>query len=283
MEHIAEISSLTDPHFLRENKNSFIPDTDPPLSKIETINALSELSIGSSQEIKNPDRKTYLKLGFGKPLFTRADRHYVDPPLSNQDIGLISFVPCNDAKPNKYGVYGFAKIRGTFANVDESDQRALELIQKHDSVHKIYHVKVGTPFPIVHPKISSHYAASVNEIDVKADAKNEISRFVKTAGEEDKKIMEELKEREKQLKEDVSKTPEQKLNELTPLDKYIYARKRLSDNLFVFEEHRKKLHDVKKVILQAELEANSLEETNPEVINQYKEKYEKSSKRSRNR
>ncbi len=39
MEHIAEISSLTDPHFLRENKNSFIPDTDPPLSKIETINA----------------------------------------------------------------------------------------------------------------------------------------------------------------------------------------------------------------------------------------------------
>ncbi len=85
-------------------------------------------------------------------MFTRADRHYVDPPLSNQDIGLISFVPCNDAKPNKYGVYGFAKIRGTFANVDESDQRALELIQKHDSVHKIYHVKVGTPFPIVHPK-----------------------------------------------------------------------------------------------------------------------------------
>ncbi len=35
--------------------------------------------------------------------------------------------------------------------------------------------------------------------------------LLKTAGEEDKKIMEELKEREKQLKEDVSKTPEQKL------------------------------------------------------------------------
>ncbi len=29
MEHIAEISSLTDPHFLRENKNSFIPDDRP--------------------------------------------------------------------------------------------------------------------------------------------------------------------------------------------------------------------------------------------------------------
>ncbi len=39
---------------------------------------------------------------------------------------------------------------------------------------KFIHVKVGTPFPIVHPKISSHYAASVNEIDVKADATNEI-------------------------------------------------------------------------------------------------------------
>ncbi len=45
MEHIAEISSLTDPHFLRENKIHLFPDTDHPLSKIETINALSELSM----------------------------------------------------------------------------------------------------------------------------------------------------------------------------------------------------------------------------------------------
>ncbi len=99
----------------------------------------------------------------------------------------------------------------------------------------------------MHPKISSHYAASVNEIDVKADAKNEISRFVKTAGEEDKKIMEELKEREKQLKEDVSKTPEQKLNELTPLDKYIYARKRLSDNLLYLKNIEKNYMMSKKL------------------------------------
>ncbi len=61
----------------------------------------------------------------------RADRHYVDPPLSNQDIGLISFVPCNDAKPNKYGVYGFAKIRGTFANVDESRSKSIRTYIKN--------------------------------------------------------------------------------------------------------------------------------------------------------
>ncbi len=84
------------------------------------------MSIGSSQEIKNPDRKTYLKLGFGKPLFTRADRHYVDPPLSNQDIGLISFVPCNDAKPNKYGVYGFELRLQMWMNQIKS----IRLIQK---------------------------------------------------------------------------------------------------------------------------------------------------------
>ncbi len=34
----------------------------------------------------------------------------------------------------------------------------------------------------------------------------------------------------------------------------------------------------KKLYFRPELEANSLEETNPEVINQYKEKYEKAAK-----
>ncbi len=72
--------------------------------------------------------------------------------------------------------------------------------------------------------------------------------------------MEELKEREKQLKEDVSKRQNKKLNELTPLDKYIYARKKTSDNLFVFENIEKNYMMSKKLYFKAELEANSLEE-----------------------
>jgi gas vesicle protein len=283
MEQIYEVSSLTDPNDLVKNGSGpFIPDSSPPLSKEETVLAISELSIGSKM-VKPTEESSMLakKFGFGKaPLFTKADRHFVDPALSNQDIALFSFVPCADAKPNKYGVYGFAKIRGTFANIEQSDQRAAELIQKHDSIHKIYHVKVGTPFPVVLPKVSQTFAASVKDVNVKGDAKNEISRFVKDVGEEDKKVMEELKDRERQLREDVAKSPEQKAAELTPLDSYIYARKRMSDNLFVFEEHRKKLHDVKAVILQAQAEANALEESNPDVLNEYKDKYDKASKES---
>jgi hypothetical protein len=274
-----QISSLTDPNYIYENKlDPFISDTHPALSKDETLNAISELSIGS-KFLKSKHISVADKFGFGTaPLFTRADRHFVDPPLTGQDIALFSFVPCEDAKPNKYGIYGFAKIRGTFQNVEESDQRASELIQKHDSVHKIYHMKVGTPFPVLNPEISSKFAASVNEINIKGNAKNEISKFVKKAGEEDKKIMEELKDRERQLREDVAKTPEEKAEEMTPLESYIFARKKMSDNLFVFVEHRKKLHDVKKVILQAEKDAEILEKSNPEVLKEYKEKYDKASK-----
>lgn len=276
------ISSLSDPGYLRQINTSFIADTDPPLTKKESIAAISELSIGTNMVEGSEEAKIVAKkFGFGdKPLFTASDRHYVDPPLSGQDIGLFSFVPCKDAKPNRYGVYGYAKIRGSFQNADECDHRAAEIIQRHDSVHKIYHVKIGSPFPVVHPKVSEYYAADVNEINVKGDAQSEISKFVKSAGQEDKKIMEEIKGRERQLREEVSKTPEQKTEELTPLDKYIFARKRLSDNLFVFVEHRKKLHDVKKVILKAEAEANELEASNPEVLNDYKEKYDKASKES---
>lgn len=264
-----QISSLTEP----SEEYSFIPDADPPLTKDETISAISELSVGTKLYFK--------KLGFGnQPLFTKADRHYVDPVVSGQDIALFSFVPCKDAKPNKYGVYGFAKIRGSFVSIDESDKKATELIQKHDSVHKIFHVKVGAPFPVANPAVSSAFAESVKEVDVKADAKDEISRFVKEASEKDKKVMMEIKERERQLREDVAKSPEQKKSEMTALDRYIFARKKISDNLFVFVEHRKKLHDVKKIILQAEIEANEIEQESPEVLSQFIQKYKKACEES---
>jgi hypothetical protein len=184
---------------------------------------------------------------------------------------LISFVPCADAIPNKDGIYGFCKVRGTFANIHEADQRAIELIQKVDSVHKILTVKNGSPFPIINPKNSTKFSESVTKVDVKACAKDEISRFVKMSSEEDKKVMEELKEREKQLREDVARSPEE--NECSILDKYIFARKKVSDNLFVFVEHRRKLQDMKKIIQKAQEEADEIEKSNPEVLDEYKEKY----------
>jgi hypothetical protein len=250
-------NSLTPP---TDRTSVFVPSNTPPLNANESVEAFKELSIAQ------------------KPLFTRADRRYVDPLIKGQEIALISFVPSENAVADKHGVFGFAKIRGVFENEEKAQHRAMELIQQVDSHNKIYHVKVGSPFPIVRPSDSEKFSSDVDEVDLRAEAKNCISKFVRQAGEEDQKKMEELQERERQLREDVSKTPEQHEAEKTPLDKYIFARKKLSDNLYVFTEHRNKLHEVKAVIIKAEKEAEDIAEQFPNVLDEYKEKFDKVSK-----
>lgn len=250
-------NSLTAP---TDRTSVFVPSNASPLDSSESVEAFKELSVAQ------------------KPLFTRADRRYVDPSINGQKIGLISFVPSEGATPDKHGVFGFAKMRGVFENEEKAQHKAMELIQQVDSHNKIYHVEIGSPFPIVDPSESEKFSSDVDEVDLRAEAKNCISKFVRKSGEEDQKKMEELQERERQLREDVSKTPEQHEAERTPLDKYIFARKKLSDNLYVFTEHRNKLHEVKAVIEKAEKEADGIAEEFPSVLDEYKEKFDKVSK-----
>jgi len=207
-------------------------------------------------------------------LFAHANRKYVDPSIHNQTIGLVSFIPHPDAVPNKDGIFGFAKVRGVYGNEEDANQKAIELIKEVDSLNKIMHVRVGYPFPIMVPTETAKFVSDVNEVDIQCEAQKTISTFVRDATEKDKKEIEYIKERERQLLEDVAKTPEQRKAELDPLDDYIFKRKKLSDNLFVFVEHRKKLQEIKKVILQAKAECDQLEASNPEVLDAYCAKYE---------
>jgi len=231
----------------------FIPDIDPPLDKQSTINALKELSITSPT------------------LFKKSERKYVDPCIEGQLISLFSFMPSANARPDEHGIYGFAKIRGSFPNEEQAQQKAISIIQQVDSVNKIYHVKTGMPFPIC---TSSDFSAQIDNVDLTANSKETISNLVRKAGDEDLKKIQEIRERELQLKADVSKTAEQHQAELTPLDKYIFSRKKLSDNLYVFVEHKKKLAEIKKVILAAQTESDEIEKNYPNVLSEYRIKYE---------
>jgi ribosomal protein L29 len=248
--------SLTNPFI---DKEQFIPDNDPPLDKESTMAATNELSK------KPPD------------LFKKSERRYVDPPIPDQQISLFSFMPSKDAKPDKHGIYGFAKIRGTYANEEQAQQRAIYIIQQVDSVNKIFHVKTGMPFPV---STRSDFSCKIDNVDLTANAKETISNLVRQAGDEDKKQIQEIRDRELQLKADVSKTSEQHKAELTPLDKYIFARKKLSDNLYVFVEHKKQLACIKTVICDAQKESEMIENEYPYVLDEYKEKYEQAARES---
>ena len=240
-------SSLTAPED-RDKENRWRPEQgQPPLSNEETVEAIKELNITSFV-----DR------------FPKVDRTFADPPVNMQNYGLFSFIPAKGSSPNENGVYGYAKIRGSYQSELEASQRAEYLIRNVDSYHKIYHTYVGRPFPLTE---SSSYSADVSEVDIKKDMTKNISHSIKDKKEDELKEIREIQQREKNLIE------ESKREEVDPYDEYITQRVKKAQLVFTYLEHQKKMEEVKGIIIKTRKIIAEMDETYPTFNESYYEKY----------
>lgn len=242
-------SSLTAPSD-RDRTNKWKPEQDiPPLTRQQTTEAAKELS-----------DSTFIQK------FPRVDRTYADPPIPLQSIGLISFVPAKGATPNEKGIYGFAKLRGNYGSLIESNQRAEQLIREVDSYHKIYHTYVGRPFPFTE---SSDYSAETEEIDIRKETTKAMSNSVKEKKKEERDQIRDIKQREEALLE------ESKQEDEDPYDHYITLRVKKAQLSWTYLEHQKKMAEVKEIILKTREEIAKMDEETPEFKDKYYEKYMK--------
>ena len=240
-------NSLTAPED-RDRENRWRPDQGAPQLTNEEVNsALKELNNNSFTA-----------------KFPRVDRTYADPPPPLQSIGLLSFVPAKGAKPNKSGVYGFAKLRGNYATEQEADQRAEFLIRNVDSYHQIYHTYVGRPFPMT---ASSNYSADTNEIDIRKEMTESISNDVKQKKQDELKTVQEIKKREEELLADTKK------EEVDPYDEYITLRVKKAQLSWTYLEHVNKIKEIKDIIMRTRKEIEKLEEDNSDYKEKYYDKY----------
>lgn len=237
-------SALTAPS-ARDRQNKWRPDnTTTPLSKEELTEALEDLTVKP---------KKY-------PVFERV---YIDPPLPMQNIALVSFVPSQGASPDKDGFYGMAKVRGVFNTVNEADQRARDLIQNVDSYHKIFFARVGQPFPFT---TSSEHSAESSEVDVKNKGKQIISEDVKQKRKEEQEEIREIKQREENLKQDVSKDQD-------PLDRYTTLQVKRAQVSWTYLETQKKMEEMKKIIIKTRGEIAEMDEESDTYLKQFYQKY----------
>lgn len=240
-------NSLTAPED-RDRENRWRPEQGAPQLTNEEVNsALKELNNNSFTA-----------------KFPRVDRTYADPPPPLQSIGLLSFVPAKGAKPNKSGVYGFAKLRGNYATEQEADQRAEFLIRNVDSYHQIYHTYVGRPFPMT---ASSNYSADTNEIDIRKEMTESISNDVKQKKQDELKTVQEIKKREEELLADTKK------EEVDPYDEYITLRVKKAQLSWTYLEHVNKIKEIKDIIMRTRKEIEKLEEDNSDYKEKYYDKY----------
>lgn len=256
-------SSLTDPSD-RDMVNRWRPEQSvPPLTDSETVEAMKVLNITDFT------RK-----------FPSVDRTYADPPVPLQNIALLSFIPAKGATPNEHGVFGFAKVRGSYSTPFEADQRAEYLIRNVDSYHHLYHLYVGRPFPITS---SSKYSAETAEIDIRKETTKVISENIKEIKNKEQQTINEMKEREEAMLSESDKA--RKDDGVSPpnvdaYEEYITLCVKKAQLSWTFLEHLKKLSEVREIILKTRASLKKLDDENPEFKEKYFEKYMEARKKS---
>ena len=222
----------------------------PPLTNDEVVAAVSENSAVD-----------YIKK------FPRIDRIFADPVITNQMIGLVSFVPAKGAKPNDKGIYGFAKLRGNYMTEEDANTRAETLIRDIDSANIIYHTYVGRPFPLTN---SRKYAAETSEVDIRRDTTEAVSSKIKEQKADDQKKAEEMKDRQQELMDDVSgNRPQEDID----LDEYITLNVKKAQLSWTYLEHLKKLREVRDLIIKTRTEVVEADKVHPDFRDSFFDKY----------
>jgi hypothetical protein len=240
-------SSITTPQD-RDIVNRWKPDQFvQPLTGDEMQNALKEVNNTSFTD-----------------KFPRVDRTYADPAIALQHISLFSFMPAKGATPNDAGIFGFAKIRGTFSTELEANQRAEYLIKSVDSYNQIFHTYTGRPFPIT---VESKYSAETTEVDIRKEMAKTVSQNIKNKKDDEYKTMQEIKEKEEALLEDT------KNDEVDPYEDYITQRVKCAQLSFTYLEHQKKMAEIKEIVIKTRERIKLLDEEFPDYQNTYYQKY----------
>lgn len=240
-------NSLTTPSDRDPSRNYQPNQGHPPLSEEDVVEAVKVLNNNSF--VKN---------------FLNVERRYADPLDPMQKIGLISFVPAKGAKPNEHGIYGFAKLRGNYPTDNEADERAEFLIRNVDSYHRIYHAYVGRPFPIT---TSPDFSGERREIDIRKSMVDSVSASIRGKKDEERKEIQEIEAREKQLLEDTKKEEED------PTDHYTTLRVKKAQITWTYLETQKKLDDMKNIIIKTRNQIEEMEKENDSYSKNYFEKY----------
>lgn len=248
-------NSLTSPLDRDKTIKYPVQTNEPPLENNELKNAISDLC-----------DSTYIT-----KFYKKLDRRYCDPLIKNQLYGLISFVPSKGAQPDKQGVYGFAKIRGNYNTLQESEKRAHYLVREVDSYHKIYTAAVGRPFPLT---ISSNYSQEVDEVDIKKTMTESISNAVKRIKKQETKSIEEIKEKEKRLQEEVDK------ENTDPFERYTTMQVKKAQLTWSYDKTYRKMIGMQKSILATRKELEDYDKEYPDFKNKHYEHYLEARKKS---
>lgn len=204
----------------------------------------------------------FLKLSFPKVVRTRKD-----PSIAQQNYYVMTFVPSKGARPDADGCFGVMKQRGNFPTPKEAEEWCEVLIRGTDSYNENVIGYVGCDFPLT---MDPKYCLSTKEVDVRTKMDTVARDSIRSQRENDKKEMEEIQDRRRQLLADTS---EEKETAIDDLDYYVTLRVKRANIRMMQEECTKKMKECAKILTKTTSEINKMDEDHPQFVKEYTAKY----------
>lgn len=159
-------------------------------------------------------------------------------------------------------IMGIAKVRGVFSNEKDAEDYSESLIRNQDPLNSVFTVYMGKPFPIT----TTGYSVDYSEVDLSKAVADVAQDHINAKKKQEQQDMQDIKEREKRLREDVTETPDD-------FDVYIQNRVKLAHLRYQVDLHNEKIAECDKLIQNCVNWLLKQKEANPTFEENYFEKY----------
>ena len=239
--------------------NSLSSKYDRSQMKNESLNQ----SFSEYEELTGADLSAAKK---DKCLYYKArETVYADPPHKNQLFALFSWQPSSGCTPDKNGVYGMLKIRGTYEDENEMNKRAEYLVAHCDSFNRIYHAKNGVPVPLT---LKDEYSKEIKFVRQREEDNDIIHSSVEDDKKRDEDIQKELDSRVDKIKQE-----EKEGTVVESIDEYIQAKVKIAFNMNAIDTLKNQLGQSQNILRKASKLVQELEEANPEFQEQFMDRF----------
>lgn len=207
--------------------------------------------------------------------FPRERKFRVDPLISGQSVGIISFIPSPNARPDKDGCFGVVKLRGNFSNQMDAERYGAMLMRKYDSFAEYDLVRVGQEFPLMVD--NTVYTAETREINIKAIVDDISLSYIRKKKEQERNERQEVEERARRL---INSNTEEEKEETgaDDLEYYTMLRTKKANAQHVIDEAKKRNLEAQEALEKVTKEIAKMDEKFPTFKKDYIAQYDRALK-----
>lgn len=244
-----------------------------------------------SQEIKEEINPTKINLSSTEnteiekeeTIIERRDRKTrTDPEVLGQTIGLVSFIPSKDAKPDSEGSFGVMKLRGNFQTASEAEKWCEMLIRDYDSYSVNQFLFVGREYPLM--ATNDIYNSSHKEEDLKDVMSKVVKTYLKDILEKREKEEKDMLERQSRLSlnKEQKRVNTDKEEDKTSIEYYTLLNVKRAYNVYQLNETETTMKKSELVIENTKNEIREMEVEFPDFKKEYLDRFIEAVKKAGN-